>query len=84
MARSELEWFLLKEMMASSRGALKCYISVRGEHVPAKKTSGCDTNNITMKLDGRRGALWGQGKDICWNLMYAIRARIFHERELIR
>ncbi|KAF6519930.1 hypothetical protein NW760_014303 [Fusarium oxysporum] len=40
MARSELEWFLLKEMMASSRGALKCYISVRGEHVPAKKTSG--------------------------------------------
>ncbi|KAF4415075.1 hypothetical protein FACUT_13705 [Fusarium acutatum] len=40
MAHSELEWFLLKEMMASSRGALKCYISVRGEHLPAKKTSG--------------------------------------------
>ncbi|KAF4334842.1 hypothetical protein FBEOM_11327 [Fusarium beomiforme] len=47
MARSELEWFLLKEMMASSRGALKCYISVRGETLPAKKSSGWWFRNST-------------------------------------
>ncbi|CEI62994.1 hypothetical protein FVEN_g444 [Fusarium venenatum] len=40
MARTELEWFLLKEMMASSGGALKCYIAIRGEILPTKKTTG--------------------------------------------
>jgi hypothetical protein len=40
MARTELEWFLLKEMMASSGGALKCYIAIRGEALPTKKTTG--------------------------------------------
>ncbi|RGP76017.1 hypothetical protein FLONG3_5408 [Fusarium longipes] len=40
MARTELEWYLLKEMMASSGGALKCYIAIRGEALPTKKTTG--------------------------------------------
>ncbi|KAJ4267364.1 hypothetical protein NW762_003469 [Fusarium torreyae] len=39
MERTELEWFLLKEMMASSGGALKCYFAIRGEAIP-KKTTG--------------------------------------------
>lgn len=29
--RTEQEWFLLKEMMASSDGALKCYLGIKGE-----------------------------------------------------
>ncbi|KAL4732556.1 hypothetical protein ACLX1H_001573 [Fusarium chlamydosporum] len=41
MARTELEWFLLKEMMTSSGGALKCYIAIRGEALPTKKATGC-------------------------------------------
>ncbi|KAF4447637.1 hypothetical protein F53441_8841 [Fusarium austroafricanum] len=36
MTRSELEWYLLKEMMASSGGALKCFIAIRGEALPDK------------------------------------------------
>ncbi|KAF5010188.1 hypothetical protein FDECE_3629 [Fusarium decemcellulare] len=39
ITRTELEWFLLKEMMVSSSGSLKCYIAIRGENPPAKKTS---------------------------------------------
>lgn len=31
LGRSEMEWYLLKEMMASSGGALKCYLAIRGE-----------------------------------------------------
>lgn len=38
LGRAEMEWFLLKEMMASSGGALKCYLVIRGEIVPVKKT----------------------------------------------
>ncbi|KAF5667587.1 hypothetical protein FHETE_5645 [Fusarium heterosporum] len=40
MSRTELEWFLLKEMMASSEGALKCYFAIRGETLPVKKSTG--------------------------------------------
>jgi hypothetical protein len=39
LGRTELEWFLLKEMMASSGGALKCYFAIRGEALPARKTT---------------------------------------------
>ncbi|KAF5022067.1 hypothetical protein F66182_5894 [Fusarium sp. NRRL 66182] len=38
MERTELEWFLLKEMMASSGGALKCYFAIRGEAMPKRST----------------------------------------------
>ncbi|KAF4977900.1 hypothetical protein FZEAL_5648 [Fusarium zealandicum] len=38
--RTELEWFLLKEMMAASGGALKCYFAIRGEATPVKKSTG--------------------------------------------
>lgn len=31
LARTEMEWYLLKEMMASSAGALRCYLGIRGE-----------------------------------------------------
>lgn len=40
LPRSEMEWYLLKEMMASSDGALKCYFAILGEaQAPVKKTS---------------------------------------------
>ncbi|KPM45784.1 hypothetical protein AK830_g832 [Neonectria ditissima] len=38
LRRSEDEWFLLREMMAASGGALKCYLSIRHEMPVAKKT----------------------------------------------
>ncbi|KAK7424240.1 hypothetical protein QQZ08_008728 [Neonectria magnoliae] len=37
LRRSEDEWFLLREMMAASGGALKCYLAIRGEVSTAKK-----------------------------------------------
>ncbi|KAF7545348.1 hypothetical protein G7Z17_g9238 [Cylindrodendrum hubeiense] len=39
LGRSELEWFLLREMMAASVGALKCYLAIRGE-TPGPKNTG--------------------------------------------
>lgn len=38
LGRSELEWFLLREMMAASDGALKCYLAIRGETLAPKNT----------------------------------------------
>lgn len=37
LGRTEGEWFLLKEMMASSGGALRCYLGIRGEAEKEKK-----------------------------------------------
>ncbi|KAH7149780.1 hypothetical protein B0J13DRAFT_274690 [Dactylonectria estremocensis] len=39
LGRSELEWFLLREMMAASDGALKCYLAIRGEAPAAPRNT---------------------------------------------
>ncbi|KAH7160623.1 hypothetical protein EDB81DRAFT_642668 [Dactylonectria macrodidyma] len=45
LGRSELEWFLLREMMAASDGALKCYLAIRGEVPAVPKNTAVSRNN---------------------------------------
>lgn len=40
LERTEGEWYLIKEMIASSSGSLKCYIVIRGEVPSNRKSSG--------------------------------------------
>ncbi|KAM6526229.1 hypothetical protein FSOLCH5_002357 [Fusarium solani] len=40
LQRAEGEWYLIKEMIASSSGSFKCYIVIRGEVPSNRKSSG--------------------------------------------
>ncbi|KAI5457289.1 hypothetical protein BGZ63DRAFT_394387 [Mariannaea sp. PMI_226] len=52
LSRSESEWFLLREMMAASNGALKSYLAIRGEAVHNATVSTAASAAATIPVTG--------------------------------